>query len=158
MFPNWYRSFPGYNQALLPPDPSMWNSSATALPALGNVPHVQGYDLQPVGNPLHVPHSGMIFDPHRSQLVPMQLQMPTNQSQSIPLAPSTSAQSHQHDHNQQYLEQIRDELRTSLTDHITNELQHSFQENFPKQPPAQPPTHPPPPIPTTTEPLSLIHI
>ena len=67
MLPNWFRSFPGYNPALLPHELALWNSSAANLPALGNVPHAQGYDLQPVGNPLHMYHSGMIFDPPRPQ-------------------------------------------------------------------------------------------
>ena len=152
MLPHWFRSFPGYNPALLPPELTMWNSSAMNLPALGNVAHAQGYDLPPVGTPMHLSHSGPFRDPTRSQSFPIHLPPQSNPQSSIPLVNPNSASSPPSDNHQQYLEQIRDELRTSLTDHITKELQQSFQENFPKQPPSQPPASLPVPTPPITSP------
>ena len=145
MLPHWFRPFTGYNPALLPPELALWNSSAMNPPALGNVPHAQGYDLPPVGTPMHLSHSGPFHDPTRSQSFPTHMHTSSNPPNSIPLLPSTSASSQPSDNHQQYLDQIRDELRTSLT---------SASPPAPT-PPITPPTDATPPLPTTTPPLPI---
>ena len=122
----------------------MWTSSATKLPAPGNVPPVQGYDHQHYGSSIPLTLQGSFPDPLRLQPYPIYIPPPALPPQSVPALPPTvsmpsppgsTLQSAPAEVPPYMVNQLHEESRASITVQITEPAQHSLQEIFPKHPP-----------------------